>query len=254
MDKKLLIDSYNKGQIGKRELGLLRRMTLEDLLRGFKNNPKVALKVLTKKQNKIDLKKLASLVGFGIEPVNIRQSFKDEIIAAEKKLVEDHIIKTEDKDAKERKAENIEAFIAFIEKRLDSPDYEWPVNQKGALYRKGIWAFFIDTPIEEIDYASPILSKDSIIAKILADIDVKIANKGLKTISFASDSALDEMSDTMRSRAISQLRQQLKEAQEKLTEEREARLKIERELNQYKQAKKQMTGQGKLAVKAGSIH
>lgn len=248
-----LVEKFEQGTINKQDLGQLRRLTLESVLSDIESDPNSAIEVLNTKRTKIDLKKLAALVGYDIKPVNIRQSFKDVVASTEKALITASVIHVE-KDASEQRQETVQNFIAFIETRLGEQMYEWPTNAKGSLYRKAIWAFFLDTAIEEVEYTSPLLSKDADIAKMLADIDVKIANGEVKTIAFTSDSALDEMSDTMKSRAISKLRQQLKETQEKVTEEREARLKVEKELEQFKQAKKRLLGSTTDAVKAGSIH
>ena len=248
-----LAKKFEQGYISKQELGQLRRLALESILNEFEITPNSAVKVLNTKRTKIDLKKLSTLIGYDIRPVNIRQSFKDMIISAEIALKTASIITTE-KDTNEKRRETAQNFIAFIKTRLDEPTYEWPTNLKGNLYRKAIWAYFLDTPLEEVEYTSPLLTKNTQIAKMLADIDVKIANNEVKKISFSSDSALDEMSETMKSRAISKLRQQLKEMQEKVTEEREARLKVEKELEQFKQAKKRLLGSTTCALTAGSIY
>lgn len=255
MDEAMLIERYNNNTIGKRELGALRRLTLERIIHELAEaNADEVYEFLNKNRTKIDLNKLADKVKYGLKAVNIRQSFKTDVLTLEEILRSRKIIDSDKKNEKQKKAENTQRFIEFIEERLTEPSYVWPVNQKGALYRKGIWAFFLDMPIDEINYTNPILASDASIKTLLADIDVKIARGEVMTASFASNAALDEINDTMESAAIASLRQILKETQEKLVEEREARISIENELNEIKQKDKLMLGQGSDAIKAGSIH
>ena len=92
------------------------------------------------------------------------------------------------------------------------------------------------------------------VQKLLIEIDIKIANGELKTLDYATESALDEMSNTMESKAIAMLRRELKECQKNLVAEREARLDLEKKLAIYKQKQLMLLGKDKSAIKAGSIY
>jgi hypothetical protein len=83
----------------------------------------------------------------------------------------------------------------------------------------------------------------------------------LKTLDYASESALDEMNDNMTSAALTKYRQQIKKANEILASEREERRKMEKriweledELNIYKQNKKKLSNlESKSDVKLVSV-
>ena len=254
MDKQALINEFQNGQISKHNLGKLRRICLEELLAKMTLDPQsLADKLLNKKRTKIDLTKLCSMVGYGVKPVNIRQSFKGEIDEASKQLELGGYL-NQSKTSSENRSENVKKFLSFIGERLDDENYEWPINTKGKLYRKGIWAFFLDIPLGDVQHSGGILSTDLEIKTKLAEIDVLLAKGDVKTIDFSSDYALDEFSNTMTNAQISQLRHKLKETQEKLVVEREARKELELKLKQFEEIKKRLLSQDNTAVKAGSIH
>jgi hypothetical protein len=83
----------------------------------------------------------------------------------------------------------------------------------------------------------------------------------LKTLDYASESALDEMNDNMTSAALTKYRQQIKKANEILASEREERRKLEKkiweledELNIFKQNKKKLSNlESKSDVKLVSV-
>lgn len=247
MNKSELVAQYNagkiSGKISKQGLGNLRKIILGEVLNELTSDDlpiKEARKMLDSKLSKIDYNVLASKIGYDCKAVNLRQSFKLDIKEAENKLREKGIIVEDKKSRSEQKDDNIAGFLEFIQARLNDSAYEWPKNLKGGLYRRAIWAFYTNTPLEDIKYAGSILSQDNIIRKTLADIDVKIANNEVKALDFSSLSAIDDMSNTMESKVIAQLRKDLAVAQKRLVEEREARLTLEQNLAEIRRAQKRL--------------
>lgn len=105
----------------------------------------------------------------------------------------------------------------------------------------------------EVKFPGSAMSKPEV-KELLAEIDVKIVNGKLKTLNYSNDSALDEMSDTMESKAISRIRKELKECRDALVEKREVRLSLEKEVAQYNQRQKGLFGATSDAIESGSIH
>lgn len=254
MDKQKLIKQFEANAINRQSLGVLRRMVIQEVFEKLIEQPiEVITIILNKNRTKVDLKKLAEKVGYKIKPHNIRQSFMDEVVKFQDKLRSKGHIAEDKKNRTQESDENAKLLIDFIRLRLDEPNYEWPINLHGTLYRRAFWAYFIDAPLAEVKYSGSVMSKSGV-RELLADIDVKIVNGELKTLDYSNDSALDEMSDTMESKAISRLRKELKECRDELVEAREIRLSLEKELEQYKQRQKGLLGATSDAVKSGSIH
>lgn len=254
MDKQQLIEQFEADAINRQSLGVLRRMVIQEIFANLiDQDPEVIASILNKKKTKVDLKKLAKQVGFKIKPHNIRQSFMGEVVKFQDGLRAKGHIAEDDKTRTQESDENTKALIDFIKLRLTEPDYKWPINLRGTLYRRALWAYFIDTPLEEVKYPGSAMSKPEV-KELIAEVDVKIVNEELQTLDYSDNSALDEMSDTMESKAISRLRKELKESQENLVAEREARLALEKEMKQYKQRQKGLLSAGTDAIKSGSIH
>ncbi|QBJ61640.1 hypothetical protein [Pseudoalteromonas sp. DL-6] len=254
MDKEQLITQYKEGSISRQSLGMLRRIMIQETLESIsQQTSEVIENILNKQKSKVDLKKLSGIVGYGIKPHNFRQSFMGEITKFQDYLRLNGHIKNIPKSQPQQSEDNTNALISFINSRLSEPDYVWPVNMKGTLFRRAIWAYFIDTPLEDVKYYGSAMSKSEV-QKLLIEIDIKIANGELKTLDYSTESALDEMSNTMESKAIAMLRRELKECQKNLVAEREARLDLEKKLAFYKQKQLRLLGKGKSAIKAGSIY
>ncbi|MGB0835398.1 MAG: hypothetical protein ACPGR2_12830 [Psychrobium sp.] len=262
MDRQALQSEYDAGTIGKQALGKLRRLKLQDILNSILALPDSdAVSWLDKNKSRIDRSKLAFAVGLRVKPDNLRQSFKAEIEAAEFKLRQLKVIVNEPKTNKQIGDENASRFLEFIEERLANNSYEWPINNKKRLYHKKIWSFFLDQPIEDLKSAPTFFSRNTTVKEKLADIDVSIANKEVKTVCYASETALDEMQETMTSAAISKLRQQIKEVREQLVGEREERKRLESEnhalqieLEQYKARDKAMQSSSIVGLKVAGAH
>jgi hypothetical protein len=254
MDKQELIEQFEANVINRQSLGVLRRMVIQEIFENLIEQPiEVIATILNKKRTKVDLKELAKKVGYKIETDNIRQSFMDEVVKFQDSLRDKGHIVEDEKSRTQESDENTKALIDFIRLRLAEPNYEWPTNLRGTLYRRAFWAYFIDTPLAEVKYTGSVMSKSDV-TEMLAEIDVKIVSGELKTLNYSNDSALDEMSDTMESKAISRLRKELKEIRDELVEEREVRLSLEKEVKQYKQRQKGLLGGTSDAIKSGSIH
>lgn len=214
MTRDELKEAYANEKISKQQLGQLRRMELNDLLDSLVSNPNLATPYINKNGNKLVLKKLAEKVGYDMEAVNISQSFKELVEKAEASLVISSTIST-DTNAVLRK-QNIDELKGWLDLRINNANYQWPVNNRNKIYRRVLWAFYLDTPPSEIDKPGGIMNTKEI-QNILSILDVKVVRGELKTLDYAAISALEEMSDTMQSKAISKLTAETKELREKLT-------------------------------------
>lgn len=253
-DKSQLIKKYDDEGLGKQELGRLRRILLEELLENIVNDLPNIKQWLDKRETKLDTSKLAKAIGYGTKPHNIRQSFKGLVKQYEDKLPKG-VIKSSAQTNTQIRDENIIAFTKFLAERLEEPSYEWPRNLKGFLYRKGIWAYFLDIPPSEVKFLPAFFNNDSSVRDLLASIDVKIVKGEVETLSYEQDSAIDEMKGTMGDFAISSLRAKLKAKTEEVLMLREELESAKRELAQHKQKEKmRLTGGRQEAFKSGSIH
>lgn len=264
LTQKELVEKFDNNCISKQELGKLRRMLLERILSDIAlGSDEAAKQFLDKKRSKLDRAKLALMIGYKTKPVNLRQSFKTDIEQAEKGLKARDVIVAEAKSNAKIHDDNVTEFLAFIEDRLAmTPLYHWPVNNKGRLYHRRIWACYLNQSLDEIKSAPTFFYKDDDVKATLADIDAKLANEDiLKTLDYASDAALDEMNDNMTSAALSKYRQQIKEANETLAAVREEKRqmqitiwKLEQELNLFKLKQKRLKNlDGKADIKLMSV-
>jgi hypothetical protein len=226
MDKIQLVNLYESGVISKQQLGQLRRITLESLIDKILSSDKEAGNWLDSKKSKLCTKKIAVGIGYGTEPVNIRQSFRLDLNICEKKLQQRGIIINESKTTKEIGDANVQGFLKFVNTRLESHIYQWPINKKGALYRKAIWAYFLDIPVVDVSTTPEMFSRNEEVKGVLLHIDKMIAEGTVKTLDHSAEAALDEVLDNMTSRSISTLRQQLKEVREKYSFEREEKKRL----------------------------
>lgn len=230
LTKDELITLYQNGKLKGQRLGQLRRIILEEVLANIlAHSDEEVLVWLDEKQSRINRAKLAEAVGYATQVVNLRQSFNDKIKATEQVLIKRKVIKHSAKTNKEQRDKNTIGFLAFIEERLNNPDYNWPVNLKGRLYQRVIYALYLDQSLDEVVRAPAFFFEDAAVKAKLAEIDVALANGELKKrLDYASESALDERQNTMTSAALSTMRQQLKEVKEALAIEREERRKLEK--------------------------
>lgn len=270
-NKEALINKFFNKKISKVELGGLRRIVLNEILDKVLqcNNDDIA-DYLSSNKSKIDRAKLSKLMGFGTTTDSLRQTYKEEIENVENLLRSRGIITGFVKTNKEVHSENIEGFTAFIKTRLEmkSPEYYWPVNNNGRLFQRVIWAMYLDQPVEKTKSA-PNFFYEEPVCTLIADIDAKLAcGEILKTLDYASASALDEMNDCMTSAALRTARQKIKELQEQKAALREDYKKLEKdnnklqedkvalesELNLYKQKRKSLNSLNKKSdIKLQSI-
>ncbi|MBE1302033.1 MAG: hypothetical protein GJ680_19270 [Alteromonadaceae bacterium] len=230
MTKQQLIEAYQQNTIGKQQLGQLRRMVLTDLLKSVVSNPALAKTFLKPNGNKLDRAKLAKEAGFGLKAVNISQSFKSLVEDTEAALKAEEIIHT-DTDAMLRQKSMLD-FKQWLEERIANPAYQWPVNNKNKIYRRVLWAFYLDTDPAEIMRPGAIMNEDDI-KETLAELDVKVVRQEVQTLDYAAASALEEMSETMQSKAISKLTAETKELKEKLTNANEELRRLRHQLKVY---------------------
>jgi ABC-type phosphate transport system auxiliary subunit len=131
-----------------------------------------------------------------------------------------------------------------------NPAYQWPVNNKNKIYRRVLWAFYLDTDPVEITNIGAIMN-DKDIQTILADLDVKVVRQEVKKLDYAATSALEEMSDTMQSKAISKLTAETKELKEKLTIVNEEVRALRNQLKVYEARDESLINAD---IKGGGIH
>tara|TARA_R110001583_G_scaffold188684_1_gene351043 strand:- start:20156 stop:20923 length:768 start_codon:yes stop_codon:yes gene_type:complete len=253
-DKSELIKKYDDKGLSFQELGKLRRILLGELLDSIVIDTDNIKQWLDEKETKFDTSKLAKAVGYDTKAHNIRQSFKKLVKGHEDQLREDKILKGDAKLNTQIREENVRAFTTFLNERLSEPDYNWPKNLKGFLYRKGIWGYFLDTPPKDVTYLPSFFNNDEKMEELLSSIDVKIAKEEVKSIGYERESALDEMSETMTSYALSSLRQKLKAKTEEVVMLRVDLNDLQLKLNQYEWKEKARLKGEKEAFKSGSIH
>ncbi|GAC32305.1 hypothetical protein [Paraglaciecola polaris] len=255
--KSKLIKKHDDEGLSKKELGQLRRILLTELLDKILadgNEDKYIGEWLDKKKTKIDKAKVAKAVGYDTKPDSIRQSFSELVKGYESKLLKAGILSGDSKTNAQIRKENLTAFTEFLNIRLNEPDYHWPRNVKGYLYRKGIWGYFLDIPPKEVTSMPSFFHNDESLERLLSGIDVKIAKELVKSINYESQSVIDEMSDTMTSHALSSLRQKLKAKTQEVVMLREELKTVQLELLQYRYKEKSRLKSGKNAFKAGIIH
>ncbi|KGJ89613.1 hypothetical protein [Colwellia psychrerythraea] len=250
-----LLRKYELGVISKKDLGTLRRHKLISVLDDIiKSSPIQAIKWLDKKRSKISTAKLAESVGFDTQTDTIRQSFKALVSQYEDELRKNGIITTDKKTNIEVGEGNVKAFSTFLNNRLKDNSYYWPKNNKGGIYRRIIWAYFIDVSPELVKSAPSFFTRNIAIKTQLEEIDLMIVNDQIKTLDYSSASALDEMSDTMLSRALSNIRLELKNTKTELFLLREQNADFEQQLKEYESKEKALIAKGINAFKAGSSH
>jgi hypothetical protein len=253
-NKSELITKHKHESLSKQELGQLRRILLTELLDKIMLDVNNINEWLDKKKTKFDKSKLASAVGYETKPHNIRQSFSELVKGYETSLLEAKVLSGNSQTNSEIRKENLTAFTEFLNIRLNEPDYNWPRNAKGFLYRKGIWGYFLNIAPKEVTSIPSFFNDDEALEQLLSSIDVKIAKELVKSISYESQSAIDEMSETMTSFALSSLRQKLKAKSQEVVMLREDLKNVKLELQQYKYKEKSSLEGGKIAFKAGIIH
>jgi len=250
-----LLRKYELGVISKKDLGALRRQKLIRVLDDIiKSSPKQANQWLDKNRSKISTAKLAKSIGFRTKTDTIRQSFKAIVTKYEDELRVNGIITTNKKTNIEIGEDNKKAFLLFLYKRLKDDTYCWPKNNKGGLYRKMIWAYFIDVSPEQVESVPSFFTRNETIKKQLDDIDLMIVDDQVKTLDYSSTSALNEMSDTMLSRALSNIRLELKNARTELFLLRDQNADFEQRLKEYESKEKALLAKGINAFKTGSAH
>ena len=255
-ERQALIKKYNAGTINHHEIGKLRKTILVELLESIVkvDAPQIRDKWLDKKASKLSTSKLAVAVGFGTKNHNIRQSYKLLVNEYEQKLKDIGVITTEKLTNSEVSADNASNFIAFIDERLADSHYHWPRNDKGGVYRRMLWAMYLNIDPIEISQAPSFFNRNSDVADKLKEIDLLLIEDKVRHLDYKSESALDAMSETMQSRALSTMRAELKQVKEELVILREQNAKYEQQLMFYKAKEEARSSSGIGAFKMGSAH
>lgn len=255
--KEQLIKKYSdqNNYLSKKELGQLRRYILTELLESIlSNNGLCANDWIDKHKTKLVKSKLATAMGYKTTSDNIRQSFKVIVEDCENKLRDMGVITGESKTNIQKSNENLAAFTLFLQERLADIAYEWPKNIKGFLYRKAIWAYFLDIPPDEVKYMPSFFTSNEDLGELLAGIDTSIYKEQVKTLPYDNASALDEMSDVMLNRALSAMRKKLKEKTTEVLMLREELRELKEDLDQQEQSKEFILKGDINAFKRGSVH
>ncbi|MCP4587850.1 hypothetical protein [Pseudoalteromonas sp.] len=229
-----LKEKYVTDKVSKPELGAIRRHELSKLLGQIQSLTEDELICwLDKKRTKLNIKKIASAIGYKTEAANIRQSFKSMIVDSEEFLRKKGVL-SQSKDTNKNNVASQPEFMEFLNSRLSNKSYEWPVNNRNRLFHRVIWAFYLDQPIDEVSKAPQFFYTDNNVKKMLAKIDGLITNEEVKTLSYATEAALDEMHDNMTSAKISRLQNQIKTLQEKLISIQEENRELIKERDELK--------------------
>jgi hypothetical protein len=256
VNKPLLVEKFKLGTISHFELGKLRKLSLIELLDDLITLDANELKRLwlDKNASKLVTSKIAEAIGYDTKPHNVRQSFKKLVLKYEKVLKERGIIIKEKLTNEEVGQDNAKDFLAFIDERLNDVDYQWPRNEKGGVYRRVLWALYLDIDPADVKGTPSFFSRHSDVARKLIDIDLLLVEDKIKWLDYKSESALEAMSDTMLSRALSKYRVELKQAREELVLLREQNAELEQKLKFYDARDEAMVRSGINSFKAGSAH
>ena len=234
----------------KQALGQARRHNLELILATIPVASDEEVKLLLNKKG-LDKAKLSEKIGLGVKPVNLRQSFKDEIKAAEQGIAERGLIVDADK---KKGSENAKLFIAWLDEKLADKNFLWPITHKKMLYRRAIWALFSEQDYDDVDRTPSLFSRDTDVKKKLSSIDLMLAEGELATQSYASETALDEFQDTMTNRQILSLNQKVKNLTEQLASERLEKENLAKEVNNLKKVNEGLLSGDVASVKLAGIH
>ena len=250
-----LIQKFEQNKISKRDLGSLRRFTLTNLLNSLiALSPEEAKLWLDSSHSKLSTSKLAEAIGYGTATDNIRQSFKALVSTYEDILRDKNIIQSTKMTNKEVSEANSKNFLLFIDSRLDDESYQWPMNNKGGLHRRIIWAYYLDTPPKEVKHHPTFFTRTKLVKDKLEEIDLKIVNGDLKTLDYSAISALEEMEDTMSSKAIANLKYELKKAKQEIVALREDNIKLECQLKEFELRDDALLSNNIASLKSGCAH
>jgi hypothetical protein len=251
------MELINLDQLGdnpsKQALGKARRHNLELILATIPQASDDEVRLLLNKKG-IDKAKLSEKIGLNIKSVNIRQSFSKEIKTAEKGIAARELITVNDKELSESGNENAKLFIAWLDEKLDNPKFLWPITHKETLYRCAIWALFSEQELDDVERTPSLFSRSKLVKEKLKNIDLKLVKGELATQSYASETALNEMNDSMTNRKILTLAQKVKVLTEQLASERKEKNELSKELEQLKQEKEGLLSGDLPSVKLSGVH
>lgn len=234
----------------KQTLGKARRHNLELILATIPITSDEDVRELLK-GNGLDKAKLSEKIGLGVKPVNLRQSFRDEIKIAEQGIAERGLTEGADKKTGN---ENAKLFISWLDEKLADNEFLWPITHKDTLYRRAIWAMFSEQDFDDVERTPSLFSRDQLVKNKLSTIDLKLAEGELGTQSYASETALDEMQDTMTNRQILSLNQKVKSLTEQLASERLEKGNLAKELKNLKKVNDELLSGDLPSIKLAGVH
>lgn len=236
-------------------LGKARRHNLELILAAIPDSSDDEVRKLLDNKG-IDKKILSKKIGLNVKPVNLRQTFPNEIKDAEALIVARKLISARDAAQSESGTENAKLFIAWIDEKLSKSkdDFLWPITHKNTLYRTAIWALFSEQKLDDVERTPSLFSRNREVKIKLSSIDLKLVNNELATQSYASETALDELEDGMTNRKILKLNQKVKTLTEQLAAERKEKYEFAKELKNLKQEKEALLSGDIASVKFAGVH
>jgi hypothetical protein len=238
----------------KMALGKARRHNLELILAAIPHSTDDEVRILLDKKG-IDKKVLSKKIGLNVKPVNLRQTFADEIKDAEDLIVARKLIAARDTFNSEAGTENAKLFIAWIDEKLSKKEeFLWPITHKNMLYRTAIWALYSEQELDDVERTPTLFSRNRAVGNKLKSIDLKLANNELATESYASATSLDEMQDSMTNRKVLSLNQKVKTLTEQLAAERKEKYNLAKELKNLKEANEGLLSGDIASVKFAGVH
>lgn len=229
--------------VDKRALGKARVASLEALLRDLIGQNDTTLRQilktdLFKKDGTFHLGKLAESIGLDCEQATFRQNkaLRERIDAAEAEirgrgLLSESITDSAGPTKQAIGEQNEVRFLQWLAK-VGTEQIPAPVSHTGRLYRKVLWATYSGQALLDVERVPTWFNSRSNVREALDDLDVRVVQNSVVTISMESDSIADDMEETMTSTLVRNLRAEIKTLKEQLVAEREARRKAELEAKQ----------------------
>lgn len=228
----------------KRAIGKARVASLEALLHDLIGQDDTTLRQtlkgdLFKKDGTFHLGKLAESIGLDCEQATFRQNktLRERIDVAEAEIRARGLLSESNADpaaAPTKRAigdQNEARFLDWLAK-VGTEQIPAPVSHTGRLYRKALWATYSCQALLDVERFPNWFNSRADVKEALNQLDVRVVQNSVITISMDSDSIADDMEDTMTSTLVRNLRVEIKTLKEKLGAEREARRKAELEAKQ----------------------
>lgn len=227
----------------KQAIGKARVASLEALLHDLIGQDDTTLRQtlkgdIFKKDGTFHLGKLAESIGLDCEQATFRQNktLRAQIDDAEAAIRARRLLPESNAGlaAPTKRAigeQNEAKFLDWLAK-VGTQEVPAPVSHTGRLYRKALWATYSCQALLDVERFPNWFNSRADVKKALNQLDVRVVQNSVITISMDSDSIADDMEETMTSTLVRNLRAEIKTLKEKLGAEREARRKAELEAKQ----------------------